>query len=116
MNSEIDKIIKSCIRCGGDLDTGKVSKFDSHYCIYCQDQETGQFETSAHAYVREFLIRDYFMAVEKLDRKTAETAVKEAIARNPLIIRKWHCKPCTMGACSIEYEQIKNPTMQNSKF
>jgi len=56
------------------------------------------------------------MAVEKLDRKTAETAVKETIARNPLIIRKWHCKPYTMGACSIEYEQIKKPTMQNSKF
>jgi hypothetical protein len=107
LSSEIDKTTKSCIRCGGDLDEGQVLKFDTRCCIYCQDQKTGRFETSAYAYVRELLIRDYFMAVEKMDRKTAEIAVDETIARNPLIIRKWHCKPCTMGACAVEYTQFK---------
>jgi hypothetical protein len=108
MPFEGTKTIETCIRCRGDLSPGNVSKFDSRFCIFCQDQETGHFETSAHAYVRELLIRDYFTQVEKMSREKAEIAVDETIARNPLILRKWNCKQCTMGACAIEYTQHKN--------
>lgn len=34
-----------CPSCGMPLDTQTTSKFDSQYCIYCQDQTDGRLKT-----------------------------------------------------------------------
>lgn len=33
--------MKKCESCGMPLEDKTISKFDKHYCIYCQNQETG---------------------------------------------------------------------------
>ena len=34
-----------CESCGMPLDENTTSKFDKRYCIYCQNQETGELNT-----------------------------------------------------------------------
>ncbi len=31
-----------CYSCGMSLDEGSTSKFEDNYCIYCQDQKSGE--------------------------------------------------------------------------
>jgi hypothetical protein len=56
------------------------------------------------------------MQVEKMSRGKAEIAVDETVARNPLILRKWHCKPCTIGACAMEYAQQRTSNVRSDFF
>ena len=37
--------MKICESCGMPLDEKTISKFDGIYCIYCQNQETGELKT-----------------------------------------------------------------------
>lgn len=37
--------MQKCESCGMPLDEKSTSKFDKKYCIYCQDQTTGQLKT-----------------------------------------------------------------------
>lgn len=37
--------MKKCESCGMPLDEKTTSKFDDRYCIYCQDQNTGNLRT-----------------------------------------------------------------------
>ncbi len=37
--------MQSCESCGMPLDEKTVSKFDTKYCIYCQDQQTGALKS-----------------------------------------------------------------------
>ena len=37
--------MKKCDSCGMPLDTNSTSKFADRYCIYCQNQETGDLST-----------------------------------------------------------------------
>jgi hypothetical protein len=100
---------QTCTLCGCELEASLVSKFNSNYCIYCQNQNSGSLETSDFVYGRNVLVKDYFMKVHKMDEASATAAAEAIIRENPLIIRKVNCKPCTLGACSIDYEsKLKN--------
>ena len=57
-----------CISCGMPLDDQAKSKMDSQYCIYCQNQETGELATKEQ--VREGSIN----AAMKFMGKTREEA------------------------------------------
>ncbi|MCK9578506.1 zinc ribbon domain-containing protein [bacterium] len=35
---------QNCESCGMPLDGKFISKLDSRYCVYCQDQETGELK------------------------------------------------------------------------
>ncbi len=57
-----------CESCGMPLDEKTTSKFDKRYCIYCQNQETGELRT--YKQVREGSIG----AAMRLMGKTKEEA------------------------------------------
>lgn len=95
---------KRCVRCGCELESQIISKFDPKYCIYCQNQISGSLETSAFVIVRDMIVKSYFMEIHKMDKATAIVTAEEMIRESPFIIRKANCKPCTLGACSIEFE------------
>lgn len=59
-----------CDSCGMPTDEKTVSKFDQHFCIYCQDQETGRAKN--YDEVKEGCIG----AAMKFMGKTKEEAVK----------------------------------------
>ena len=60
--------MNTCESCGMPLDEKTVSKFDSRYCIYCQNQENGKLKTKEE--VREGSIN----AAIRLTGKTREEA------------------------------------------
>ncbi len=95
---------KRCVRCGCELESQLISKFDSRYCIYCQNQNSGSLETSAFVIARDMIVKYYFMEIHKMDKAIAIVTAEEMIRKNPFIIRKVNCKPCTLGVCSIEFE------------
>lgn len=59
-----------CESCGMPLDEKTTSKFDKRYCIYCQNQETG--ELAPYDKVKEGCI----WATQKYMGKTEEEAIK----------------------------------------
>ena len=61
-----------CESCGMPLDDKSTSKFDIRYCIYCQDQQTGQLKSKEE--VREGSIG----VAMRLMGKTREEAEKMA--------------------------------------
>ncbi len=58
----------ACESCGMPLEEGTTSKHDKRYCIYCQNQETGELKT--YEQVKEGSIA----AAMKLMGKTKEEA------------------------------------------
>ncbi len=62
----------SCESCGMPLDKDSTSKHDGRYCIYCQDQQSGQLATREQ--VREGSIN----AAMRMMGKTREEAEKMA--------------------------------------
>ncbi len=62
--------MKICESCGMPLDEKTTSKQDGRYCIYCQNQDTGELKT--YEQVREGSIG----AAQRLMGKTKEEAEK----------------------------------------
>jgi len=61
-----------CDSCGMPLDEKTTSKFSPNYCIYCQDQKTGNLKTY------EEVKAGCFGAAVRLMGKTQEEAAKMA--------------------------------------
>ncbi|NIM03894.1 hypothetical protein GTN66_07110 [bacterium] len=70
-----------CESCGIPLDEKTTSKFDSRYCIYCQNQESG--ELASKEQVREGSIQ----ALMRLQGKSREEAEKVADEMMPKLPR-----------------------------
>jgi hypothetical protein len=73
--------MKICESCGMPLDEKTTSKFDARYCIYCQNQETGELRT--YDQVRQGSIN----AAMNLMGKTKEEAQKIADEMMPKLPR-----------------------------
>lgn len=73
--------MSSCESCGMPLDEKTTSKHDGRYCIYCQNQETGELATKEQ--VREGSIK----AAMELMGKTKEEAEKMADEMMPNLPR-----------------------------
>lgn len=73
--------MNSCQSCGMPLEEKTTSKHDSRYCIYCQNQETGQLAT--YDQVRQGTID----ATVKFMGKTLEEATKMADEQLPQLPR-----------------------------
>ena len=73
--------MKICESCGMPIDEKTISKFDSRYCIYCQDQQTGKLKSEEE--VREGSIK----AAMRLMGKTSEEAEKMADEMMPTLPR-----------------------------
>ena len=73
--------MKICESCGMPLDEGTTSKKDGRYCIYCQNQETGELAT--YEQVRQGSID----AAIRLMGKTKEEAEKMADEMMPKLPR-----------------------------
>jgi hypothetical protein len=73
--------MNSCQSCGMPTDEKTVSKFDSRYCIYCQDQVSGRLKSFEE--VRAGSIG----AAIKLMGKTREEAEKMASEMLPKLPR-----------------------------
>lgn len=73
--------MNNCHSCGMPLDENTMSTFDKQYCIYCQDQETG--ELRSYKQVREGSIN---AAIERMG-KTREEAEKMADTMIPTLPR-----------------------------
>ena len=71
----------ACESCGMPLEENTTSKQDKRYCIYCQNQETGELATREQ--VREGSIN----AAMKLMGKTREEAEKMADEMMPTLPR-----------------------------
>lgn len=69
MDGKISKT-NTCESCGMPLDEKTVSRFDMHYCIYCQNQESGTL--SSYELVRSGCIG----AAKKFFHKSDEEAIK----------------------------------------
>lgn len=59
-----------CESCGMPMDDKTTSKYDKRYCVYCQNQETG--ELASYEKVRSGSI----WAAKKFMKKTEEEALK----------------------------------------
>ena len=70
-----------CESCGMPLEENTTSLFDSRYCIYCQNQETGVLKTFDE--VRSGSIA----AAQRLMNKTEEEATKMADEMLPTLPR-----------------------------
>jgi hypothetical protein len=64
------KKVENCESCGMPLDEKTVSKHNIHYCIYCQEQDTGRLKTF------EEVKQGCIGATVKLMGKTEEEAKK----------------------------------------
>lgn len=73
--------MKICESCGMPLDEKTTSKSDGRYCIYCQNQETGELKT--YGQVKEGSIG----AAMSLMGKTKEEAEKMADEMMPKLPR-----------------------------
>jgi hypothetical protein len=73
--------MKICESCGMPLDEKTTSKFEERYCIYCQDQKTGELKT--YEQVREGSIG----AAMRIMGKTKEEAEKMADEMMPKLPR-----------------------------
>ena len=73
--------MKICESCGMPLDEKTTSKFDGRYCIYCQNQDTGELKT--YEQVRQGSID----AAVKFMGKTKEEAEKMADETMPRLPR-----------------------------
>lgn len=73
--------MKICESCGMPIDDITISKHDGRYCIYCQNQETGELKT--YDQVREGSIG----AAMKLMEKSKEEAEKMADEMMPKLPR-----------------------------
>lgn len=71
----------SCQSCGMPLADKTTSKFDGRYCIYCQNQETGDLKT--YEQVREGSVG----AAMRSMGKTKEEAEKMADDMMPKLLR-----------------------------
>lgn len=72
--------MKICNSCGMPLDEKFISKFDNIYCIYCQDQQTGQLKSKEA--VREGSIEALMQHFGK-NRQDTEKIVDEIMAKLP---------------------------------
>jgi len=70
-----------CESCGMPLDEETTSKFDGRYCIYCQNQDSG--ELASKEQVREGSIQ----ALMRLQGKSREEAEKIADGTMPRLPR-----------------------------
>lgn len=77
--------MKRCESCGMPLEQGTTSKFDDRYCIYCQNQDTG--ELASFEKVKQGSID----AAIRLMGKTKEEAEKMANEMMPNLPR-WQKK------------------------
>lgn len=73
--------MKQCESCGMPLEENSVSKKDGRYCIYCQDQETGELKS------REAVRAGSINATMKFMGKTKEEAEKMADEKMPTLPR-----------------------------
>lgn len=73
--------MKQCQSCGMPLEDGTTSKSDNRYCIYCQDQQTGELKSKEE--VREGSIQ----AAMKFMGKNKEEAEKMADEIMPTLPR-----------------------------
>jgi hypothetical protein len=73
--------MKQCESCGMPLEDKTTSKFENHYCIYCQDQTTGNLKS--YEEVRNGSIN----AAQRLMGKTEVEAVKMADEMLPKLPR-----------------------------
>lgn len=72
--------MNQCESCGMPLSEDTTSKLDSCYCVYCQNQETG--ELGSKEQVREGSI-GYWVNQEGKTREEAEKLVDETLANLP---------------------------------
>lgn len=73
--------MNNCQSCGMPLDLNTISKISTGYCIYCQNQETGELKN--YEQVREGSIN----AAMRLVGKTREEAEKMADSMMPKLPR-----------------------------
>lgn len=71
---------KICESCGMPLDEKTTSKSDGRYCIYCQDQQTGQLKSKEE--VRSGSIQSAMRLMGKT-REEAEKMADEMIPKLP---------------------------------
>jgi len=72
--------MKICESCGMPLDDKTTSKFDKRYCIYCQNQETGELKT--YEQVRSGSV-DAAMRLMGKTKEEAEKMVDEMMPKLP---------------------------------
>ena len=72
--------MKICESCGMPLENKTISKFDTRYCIYCQNQETGVLKSMDE--VREGSIGAAIKLMGKT-RKEAENMADEMMPKLP---------------------------------
>lgn len=83
---------KRCVHCGIDMvEDAAPSKFDSNYCEFCQNQETGAFETSQYRKVFEFVAGTFFQGMHTMNKKDAEANAEILIKFNPSILLRIPC-------------------------
>lgn len=70
--------MKQCQSCGMPLEEKFTSKFDNIYCIYCQDQQTGQLKSKeeVRAGSIEALIKHFGKTGEETTKMVDETMSK----------------------------------------
>jgi len=73
--------MNQCESCGMPLDEKTTSKFDSRYCIHCQDQQSGILGNKEQ--VREGSIKAV-MQFQGKSHEEAEKIVGETMAKLPL--------------------------------
>ncbi len=73
--------MNKCHSCGMPLEGNSTSKFDNRYCIYCQDQQSGQLKN------REEVREGSIWAAMKFMGKTREEAEKMADTLMPTLPR-----------------------------
>lgn len=72
--------MKQCNSCGMSLNDNSTSKKDDHFCIYCQDQQSGQLKSKEE--VREGSILA-MMQYQGQSREEAEKFVAENMPKLP---------------------------------
>jgi len=77
----MDDSTKRCESCGMPLEEKTTSKHDGRYCVYCQDQQTGELKNKEE--VREGSIQ----AAMRLMGKTRDEAEKMADEMMPQLPR-----------------------------
>lgn len=70
--------MKQCQSCGMPLEEKFISTFDNQYCIYCQDQQTGQLKNKeeVRAGSIEALMQHFGKSREETEKMVDETMAK----------------------------------------
>lgn len=88
----VEQDTKRCVNCNIDMTVDlEPSKYDQKYCIYCQNQEDGSFETSRYAKVYEFVSRKFFPRVHGMNEKDSKANAAALIRSNPSVILRHPC-------------------------